>query len=129
MSETASTPQVQTASNQPIEQSYVYVQKLDSTEFPVSVMIFDILALNPPISITVQQNGYAPIGDVSDAHKNRLFARVQVANPTNVNPPLVVDTIVLNPMSVEPPITVTSQYIRVVIRNYSIPQTENPNAV
>ena len=129
MSETATTPQVQTESNQPIEQSYVYVQKLDSTEFPVTVIIFDILALNPPISITTNQNGYVPIGDITDAHKNRLFARVQVANQTSANPPLVVDTIVLNPMSVEPPITVTSQYIRVVIRNYQIPQTENPNVV
>jgi hypothetical protein len=129
MSETATTAQVQTESTQPIEQSYVYAQNLASTEFPVTITVLDILNLVPPIMVTLSQNGFVPLGDTGDAHKTRLLTRVQIANASNVSPPLVVDTYILNPLSVEPPITVTSQYIRVVIRNYQIPQTEKPHDI
>jgi hypothetical protein len=127
MSETASTPQVQNETSQPIEQSYVYVQNLDSSEFPVTITLIDILGGNPPLSITVQQNGYVPIGNTGDAFKIRFLARVQVATPMSTNPPLVVDTLLLHPASIEPPISIGSQYIRVVIRNYQIPQVETSN--
>jgi hypothetical protein len=103
------------------EQCYVMAWNLQESEFPVLVEIMAI-DTEPPLSVTLTQNGLQPIGSSTASMSNRRWARVTVANPDAIQPPLIVETIVLNPAEIEPPVTTTSQYIRVVIRNYQIPQ-------
>lgn len=126
MSETSTTASVDNAVDNPVLQSYVYVQNLDQAEFPVIVTLYNVEGTAAPISVTIYQNGAAPIGTPSDAYIDRRWARISIANPLDTQPPLLVDTLVLHPNEVEPQIPVSSQYIRVVIRNIIIPTEEKP---
>jgi hypothetical protein len=129
MSELASSIGVPDAVGTEVDQSYVYVMNLDSSEFPVIVEARGIGSTIQPISVTLTDNGVAALGTPDDSKIDRRVVRVTVTNPgstTTAPPPLYVDTLVLHPNEIEPPITIATQYIRVVIRSIIIPQTEKP---
>jgi hypothetical protein len=110
------------------ELSYVMAWNLQEAEFPVNIEIFSLDSGIPPLMVTLTQNGMMPIGGATASSSNRRWARVQVSTPDSVQAPLIVELIVLHPSEIEPPVTTTSQYIRVVIRNYQIPQGELPTS-
>jgi hypothetical protein len=129
MSELASSIGMPSAVNVEILQSKVYVMNLDSSEFPVTIEAFGVAGTVAPISVTVYANGTANLGTPEDSSKDRRRALVTVAHPTTTSTapaPLVVDTMVLNSTEPEPPFDVSTQYIRVVIRNIIIPQEDKP---
>ena len=109
------------------EQSYVMAWNLQEAEFPVNIDIFSLDSTVPPLTVTLTQNGMQPIGGSMASASNRRWARVSVTNPDGIQPPLIVEMLVLHPSEIEPPLTTSSQYIRVVIRNYQIPQDTHGN--
>lgn len=103
------------------ERGYLAAWNMQTEEFPIESVAQCTQVPVLPVITVLPQNGLQPMNVPTTGLFNWNWLRVILEKPSDAQAPLVIETLLLKGTEFEPPVAASSQYIRVVIRNYIIP--------